>query len=104
VTFSFSFSVICGSPAPIAARLFLEAVEALFGAAMFYYVARFVDSPALRDALSAGETYFAYSRPVSFSLTTSMPRWIPLTASLQEARDSGTLEPLLVTQVSLPSC
>ena len=28
----------------------LEAIEALFGAATFYYVARFVDSPALREA------------------------------------------------------
>src|SRR5271165_4264581 len=27
----------------------LEAIEALFGVAMFYYVARFVDSPELRN-------------------------------------------------------
>jgi hypothetical protein len=39
----------------------LEAIEALFAAAMFYYVARFVDSPGLREALPHGNTYFAYS-------------------------------------------
>jgi len=54
--------VIYGSPAPIAAPFILEAVEALFGAAMFYYVARFVDSPAFaRGSSAGGKTYFAYS-------------------------------------------
>ena len=32
----------------------LEMVEALFGAATFYYVARFVDSPQLREVLPHG--------------------------------------------------
>ena len=39
----------------------LELLEALFGAALFYYVARFVDSPELRQALPQGTSYFAYS-------------------------------------------
>ena len=39
----------------------LEIVESLFGAAMFYYTARFVDSPELRQALPPGTSYFAYT-------------------------------------------
>ena len=39
----------------------LEAVEALFGAAMFYYVARFVDTPELQRALPQGGGYFVFS-------------------------------------------
>jgi len=31
--------------------LVLEAIQALFGTAMFYYIARFVDSPELRANL-----------------------------------------------------
>jgi ABC-2 type transport system permease protein len=80
----------------------LDAVEALFGAATFYYVARFVDSPELRQALPQGSSYFAYALVgfVFFDyLNASLDSF---DRSLQEARDSGTLEPLLVTQVSLP--
>lgn len=80
----------------------LELVEALFGAAMFYYIARFVDSPQLRQALPQGSSYFAYSL-VGFIffdyLHTALDSF---DHSLEEARDTGTLEPLLVTQVSLP--
>src|SRR5439155_993984 len=39
----------------------VEAVEALFGAATFYYIARFVDSPELRQALPQSGSYFAFS-------------------------------------------
>jgi ABC-2 type transport system permease protein len=79
-----------------------EAIEALFGAAMFYYVARFVDSPALREALPEGKTYFAYSL-VGFVFFDYVNAAVDtFDRSLQEARDAGTLEPLLVTQVSLP--
>jgi ABC-2 type transport system permease protein len=80
----------------------LEAVEALFGAAMFYYVARFVDSPALRDALPQGKTYFAYSLAGFVFFDYLNAALDTFDRSLQEARDAGTLEPLLVTQVSLP--
>ena len=80
----------------------LEIIEALFGAAMFYYVARFVDSPQLRRALPQGNTYFAYSL-VGFVFFDYLHAALDtFDRSLEEARDSGTLEPLLVTQVSLP--
>lgn len=80
----------------------LEAIEALFGAATFYYVARFVDSPALREALPRGKTYFAYSL-VGFIFFDYLNAALDtFDRSLIEARDTGTLEPLLVTQVSLP--
>jgi ABC-2 type transport system permease protein len=80
----------------------LEAIEALFAAAMFYYVARFVDSPALRESLPQGNTYFAYSL-VGFLFFDYLNAALDtFDRSLQEARDTGTLEPLLVTQVSLP--
>src|SRR6516164_9747065 len=79
----------------------IEMVEALFGAATFYYVARFVDSPQLREALPQGETYFAYSL-VGFVFFDYLNAALDtFDRSLQEARDTGTLEPLLTTQVSL---
>jgi ABC-2 type transport system permease protein len=69
---------------------------------MFYYVARFVDSPALRESLPQGNTYFAYSL-VGFLFFDYLNAALDtFDRSLQEARDTGTLEPLLVTQVSLP--
>jgi ABC-2 type transport system permease protein len=80
----------------------LEALEALFGAAMFYYVARFVDSPQLQHALPEGGSYFAFSLIgfVFFDyLNAAMDTF---DHSLAEARDTGTLEHLLVTQTSLP--
>jgi ABC-2 type transport system permease protein len=84
------------------APLVLEAVEALFGAAMFYYVARFVDSPQLREALPAGTSYFAFSL-VGFVFFDYLNAALnSFDRSVEEARDTGTLEPLLVTQVSLP--
>ena len=80
----------------------LELIESLFGAAMFYYVARFVDSPQLRDALPQGVSYFAYSL-IGFAFFDYLHAAIDtFDRSLEEARDTGTLEPLLVTQVSLP--
>lgn len=80
----------------------LELIEALFGAAMFYYVARFVDSPQLRQALPQGSSYFAYSL-VGFVFFDYLNAALDsFDRSLEEARDTGTLEPLLVTQVSLP--
>lgn len=80
----------------------LEAIEALFGATTFYYVARFVDSPALREALPRGKTYFAFSLVGLVFFDYLHAAMETFDRSLQEARDTGTLEPLLVTQVSLP--
>lgn len=80
----------------------LEIIEALFGAAMFYYVARFVDSPQLQASLPQGSSYFAYSL-VGFVFFDYLHAALDsFDRSLEEARDSGTLEPLLVTQASLP--
>ncbi len=80
----------------------LDAVEALFAAAMFFYAARFVDSPELRASLPQGSSYFAYALVgfVFFDYLSAAMETFDQT--LMEARDTGTLEPLLVTQVSLP--
>jgi ABC-2 type transport system permease protein len=79
-----------------------EIIQALFGASMLYYVARFVDSPELRGALPQGNSYFAYSL-VGFVFFDYLNEAMDtFDRSLQEARDTRTLEPLIVTQVSLP--
>jgi ABC-2 type transport system permease protein len=80
----------------------LEAIEALFGAAMFYYVARFVDTPELQHALPQGGSYFAFSLVGFVFLDYLNAALDTFDRSLEEARDSGTLEHLLVTQTSLP--
>jgi len=80
----------------------LEAIEALFGAAMFYYVARFVDTPGLQSALPQGGSYFAFSLVGFVFLDYLNAALDTFDRSLEEARDSGTLEHLLVTQTSLP--
>jgi ABC-2 type transport system permease protein len=79
-----------------------ETVQALFGAALLYYVAAFVNSPELRHALPQGTSYFAYSL-VGFVFFDYLSAALDsFDRSLEEARDAGTLEPLLVTQVTLP--
>jgi ABC-2 type transport system permease protein len=80
----------------------LEAIEALFGAAMFYYVARFVDTPELQRALPQGGSYFAFSLVGFVFLDYLNAALDTFDRSLEDARDSGTLEHLLVTQTSLP--
>jgi ABC-2 type transport system permease protein len=80
----------------------LEAIEALFGAAMFYYVARFVDTPELQRTLPQGGSYFAFSLVGFIFLDYLNAAVDTFDRSLEEARDSGTLEHLLVTQTSLP--
>jgi len=80
----------------------LEAIEALFGAAMFYYVARFVDTPDLQHALPQGGSYFAFSLVGFVFLDYLNAALDTFDRSLEDARDSGTLEHLLVTQTSLP--
>jgi ABC-2 type transport system permease protein len=80
----------------------LEIIQALFGASLMYYVARFVDSPQLRESLPQGKTYFAYSL-VGFVFFDYLNEALEtFDRSLSEARDMRTLEPLLVTQASLP--
>jgi ABC-2 type transport system permease protein len=80
----------------------MDAMQALFGATMFFYAARFVDSPQLRSVLPQPGGYFAFALVgwVFFDyLGVAMDTF---DGSLMEARDSGTLEHLLVTQTSLP--
>ena len=79
-----------------------DVIQALFGATMFFYAARFVDSPQLRGALPQPGNYFAFALVgwVFFDyLGVAMDTF---DQSLMEARDSGTLEHLLVSQTSLP--
>jgi ABC-2 type transport system permease protein len=80
----------------------LEAIEALFGAAMFYYVARFVDTPALQHALPQGGSYFAFSLVGFVFLDYLNAALDTFDRGLEESRDTGTLEHLLITQTSLP--
>jgi ABC-2 type transport system permease protein len=80
----------------------LDAVESLFGAAMFFYVAKFVDSPQLEHTLPQAGGYFAFSLVGFIFLDYLNVSLDTFDRSLQEARDSGTLEHLLVTQTSLP--
>src|SRR5258706_5601495 len=80
----------------------LEAIEALFGAAMFYDLARFVDTAALQQALPQGGSYFAFSLVGFLFLYYLNAALDTFDRSLEEARDSGTLEHLLITQTSLP--
>lgn len=81
----------------------MEIVQALFGTAMFYYVARFVDSPELRQTLPQSGGYFAFSLVGFIFLDYLNAALDTFDRSLEEARDSGTLEHLLVTQTSLPA-
>jgi ABC-2 type transport system permease protein len=84
------------------APLILEVVEALFGAAMFYYMAQFVDSPELRRSLPQGTSYFAFALVGWIFFEYLYAAIDTFEQSIQEARDSGTLEQLLITQTSLP--
>jgi ABC-2 type transport system permease protein len=82
--------------------LVLETLEALLGVATFYYLSRFVESPALEHTLPSGSNYFAFAL-VGFAffdyLSVSMAAF---DSSLDEARQNRTLEALLVTQTPLP--
>jgi ABC-2 type transport system permease protein len=82
--------------------LVLEILEALFGVATFYYLSRFVDSPALEQGLPGGASYFAFAL-VGFAFFDYLG--VSLTAfeaSIEEARQNRTLEALLVSQTPLP--
>ena len=83
--------------------IILEAIQALFGTAMFYYIARFVDSPELRQTISQSGGYFAFALVGFVFLDYLNAALDTFDHSLEEARDTGTLEHLLVTQTSLPA-
>jgi ABC-2 type transport system permease protein len=84
------------------AAFVIEIFQALFGSASFYFLSRFVDSPKLDRSLPPGANYFSFALVgiaffdyLSIAIST-------FDASLEEARQNGTLENLLVTQTSLP--
>ncbi len=82
--------------------LVLEAFEALFGVATYYYLSRFVQSPELTNALPAGSNYFAFAL-VGFAFFDYLNVSIDaFDTSLNEAMQNRTLEALLVTQTPLP--
>ena len=84
------------------AAFVLELFEALFGVAVFYYLSRFVQSPELTRALPQGGSYFAFAL-VGFAFFDYLSVALgTFEHSIQEARQNGTLETLLVTQTSLP--
>ncbi|HUJ31694.1 MAG TPA: ABC transporter permease [Candidatus Acidoferrum sp.] len=81
--------------------LVLELLEALLGVATFYYLSRFVESPALSLALPQGSDYFAFAL-VGFAFFDYLNVSIDaFDSSLNEARQNRTLEALLVTQTPL---
>jgi ABC-2 type transport system permease protein len=80
----------------------IEFFQALLGSASFYFLSRFVESPTLQKALPSGTNYFSFALVgIAFFdyLSTAL---VTFDGSLQEARQNGTLENLLVTQTSLP--
>jgi ABC-2 type transport system permease protein len=80
----------------------IEIFQALFGSASFYFLSRFVQSPTLQKSLPPGTTYFAFALVgIAFFDYLSVALYT-FDASLQEAKQNGTLENLLVTQTSLP--
>jgi ABC-2 type transport system permease protein len=80
----------------------LELFETLLGVAAFYYLSRFVESPELRRSLPQGGTYFSFAL-VGFAFFDYLSVALDVfDRSLEEARQNGTLEYLLVTQTSLP--
>jgi ABC-2 type transport system permease protein len=84
------------------AAFVLELFYALFGAASFYFLSKFVDSPQLKSSLPQGTSYFSFALVgVAFFDYMSVALHT-FDQSLQEARQNGTLENLLVTQTSLP--
>ena len=81
--------------------LVLEIVEALFGAATFFYLSRFVESPELERALPAGSNYFEFAL-VGFAFFDYLNVALgAFDSSIVEARQNRTLEALLVTQTPL---
>ena len=80
----------------------LQLFDTLLGVATFYYLSRFIQSPQLARSLPLGQSYFSFVL-VGFAFFDYLG--VAMNAfdqSLEEARQNGTLEYLLVTQTSLP--
>jgi ABC-2 type transport system permease protein len=83
------------------AAFVIEIFQALFGSAGFYFLSRFVDSPSLKRSLPPGADYFSFALVGIAFFDYLSVALITFDGSLQEARQNGTLENLLVTQTSL---
>jgi ABC-2 type transport system permease protein len=84
------------------AAFVIEIFQALLGSASFYFLSRFVESPTLERSLPSGTNYFSFALVgIAFFDYLSIAL-VTFDGSLQEARQNGTLENLLVTQTSLP--
>jgi ABC-2 type transport system permease protein len=80
----------------------MEVFQALLGSSSFYFLSRFVESATLKKSLPGGASYFSFALVgVAFFDYLSVAL-VTFDSSLQEARQNGTLENLLVTQTSLP--
>jgi ABC-2 type transport system permease protein len=80
------------------AAFFVEIIQTLFAVAAFYFLASFVQSEEVARALPQGDSYFAFAIiGIAFFdfLTLSM---LTFEVALEEARQNGALEPLMVSQ------
>jgi ABC-2 type transport system permease protein len=80
----------------------LSLFDSLLAVAAFYYLSRFIQSPKLTQSLPQGGTYFSFAL-VGYAFFDYLG--VALSAfelSLEEARQNGTLEYLIITQTSLP--
>jgi len=84
------------------AAFFLELLETLFGVAGFYFLSRFIESPQLERALPQGTNYFSFALVGLAFFDYLSVALRAFDEGLQDARQNGTLEHLLVTQTSLP--
>jgi ABC-2 type transport system permease protein len=84
------------------AAFVIEIFQALIGSASFYFLSRFVESPTLERSLPPGSNYFSFALVGIAFFDYLSVALITFDGSLQEARQNGTLENLLVTQTSLP--
>jgi ABC-2 type transport system permease protein len=79
-----------------------DAVNALFGAASFYFLSYFVSSDTLSSRLPAGTSYFAFAL-IGLAFFDYLSAGLnAFDTSINDARRYRTLEPLLVTEASLP--
>lgn len=84
------------------AAFVIEIFQALLGSASFYFLSRFVESPTLERSLPPGANYFSFALVGIAFFDYLSVALITFDASLEEERQNGTLENLLVTQTSLP--
>jgi ABC-2 type transport system permease protein len=84
------------------AAFLVQALEALFPVASFYFLSRFIDSPQLENSLPQKTGYFAFALVGLAFFDYLSVALVTFDESLREARQNGTLENLLVTQTPLP--